>query len=236
MQRDDLPTKRWDLSYRTYQQLRELIVRGKLAPGMWIIESDIAARLGVSRTPVRGALQRLQLEGYVATTRRGRLARTFVTPLTKEDARELFGIIAALESIATMKVAGLASDARARTVRRMVKLNHRIAAISASDHPSPGAIFDADTAFHRQCLDRARGRRLAVLYDAIKPQSERYVRLYTSVLVGEMGISVAEHQAIIDAIVAGDPGIAGAAVTRNWTNASRRLGKVIDMMGERGTW
>jgi DNA-binding GntR family transcriptional regulator len=48
-----------------YQQLRALIIDGRLAPGTRIVETDVATRLGVSRTPVRGAFQRLQQEGYV---------------------------------------------------------------------------------------------------------------------------------------------------------------------------
>ena len=45
---------------QVYERLRELIIDGRLAPGARIVETDVAARLGVSRTPVRGALQRLQ--------------------------------------------------------------------------------------------------------------------------------------------------------------------------------
>ena len=55
-----------DRPAQVYAQLRTLIVQGKLAPGSRIIETDIAELLGVSRTPVREAIQRLQQEGYVA--------------------------------------------------------------------------------------------------------------------------------------------------------------------------
>ena len=48
-----------------YQKVRDLIVHGRLSPGTWIVEADLAQRLGMSRTPVRGALQWLQREGYV---------------------------------------------------------------------------------------------------------------------------------------------------------------------------
>ncbi|MFB6240160.1 MAG: GntR family transcriptional regulator, partial [Gemmatimonadota bacterium] len=54
-----------DRSGETYTRLRELIVRGQLAPGSRIIETDVAERLGVSRTPVRSALQRLEQEGFI---------------------------------------------------------------------------------------------------------------------------------------------------------------------------
>jgi DNA-binding GntR family transcriptional regulator len=50
---------------RAFQALRELIVRGNLPPGAWIIEAEVAERLSLSRTPIRGALQWLHREGYV---------------------------------------------------------------------------------------------------------------------------------------------------------------------------
>ena len=81
---------RGDRIARAYQQLRELIVWGRLAPGSRVIESDIAERLGVSRTPVRSALHRLQQEGYIVGVGRGSEQRLTVAPLTQDDARDLF--------------------------------------------------------------------------------------------------------------------------------------------------
>ena len=80
-----------------YRKLRELIVRGQLAPGTRIVETDVAQRLGVSRTPVRGALQRLQQEGYILDSPSLQQSRPTVAPLTREDARELFSIVAEIE-------------------------------------------------------------------------------------------------------------------------------------------
>ena len=72
----------------TLQHLRELIVKGQLAPGSVIVEADLAQRLGVSRTPVRDALRSLLQEGFIlARTSGGRKTRLVVAPLTKEDAR-----------------------------------------------------------------------------------------------------------------------------------------------------
>ena len=63
---------------RAYDQLRELIVHGRLAPGSRIIESDIADWLGLSRTPTRSALHRLQQEGYVVALDRTKERRLTV--------------------------------------------------------------------------------------------------------------------------------------------------------------
>ena len=55
-----------DRASQAYRRLRELIVHGRLAPGARIIETEVAGKLGISRTPVRAALQRLQQEGYIS--------------------------------------------------------------------------------------------------------------------------------------------------------------------------
>ena len=92
-----------DLVTQAYLRIRELIISGRLAPGARIIESDLAERLDISRTPVRSALQRLQQEGWVHGTETGKQLRLTVSPLTQEDARELYEIIGTLESYAQVK-------------------------------------------------------------------------------------------------------------------------------------
>ena len=63
---------RQEVTALAYGRLRELIVSGRLAPGAPLIETDLSKRLGVSRTPVRAALQRLQQEGFVGASGRAR--------------------------------------------------------------------------------------------------------------------------------------------------------------------
>ncbi len=69
--------------HTAFQQLRELIVHGKLSPGTWIVEGDLAKRLHISRTPIRAALNKLQQEGYVREHRMANKSRMIVAPLTK---------------------------------------------------------------------------------------------------------------------------------------------------------
>jgi DNA-binding GntR family transcriptional regulator len=80
------------------------------------------------------------------------------------------------------------------------------------------------------------GPRLQALHAAIKPQTERYVRLYVSSLVEEMAKSITEHEAIIAQIAAGSGVLAQAAVEINWRNAAARLEQVIGAQGELGHW
>jgi DNA-binding GntR family transcriptional regulator len=78
--------------------------------------------------------------------------------------------------------------------------------------------------------------RLLALHDAIKPQAERYARLYVSALTDKLDLSVAEHSVIITAIEAGDAETAQRAIQANWRNAAKRVGALITEWGESGGW
>jgi len=90
--------------------------------------------------------------------------------------------------------------------------------------------------FHRRYVEAGAGPRLLALHDAIKPQAERYIHLYTNSLLGEIGSSDEEHEVIIDRIAGGSSDGARRAVQRNWRNAAARLERVIGVMGEHGSW
>lgn len=219
-----------------YEQLRDMIVWGKLAPGSLLIEIDVAERLGVSRTPVRSALQRLQQEGYIRASGSGRQARLVVAPLTVEDAFELFDIVAQVEGMAARQAARLEVRGRTVLVGDLRRLNSDLLRSSQARRPDTNLIFGLDYDFHRRYVDAAAGPRLIALHDTIKPQAERYNRIYTSVLVGEIRTSVAEHAEIVEALSDGDAERAERAARANFENAARRLSSIIAELGERGTW
>lgn len=219
-----------------YEQIRELIVHGRLAPGTRIIETEVASRLAVSRTPVRSALQRLQQEGYIITTGNGRQARPSVAPLTREDAWELFGVVGAIEGLAGRLAAALEQERKAPLVSTLEALNSQLLGAITAENLDRNLLFNLDTDFHHAYVAAAAGSRLRVLHEAIKPQAERYVRLYTSALWDEVSTSVREHQVIITSLAAGDEEATQRAIQENWRNAARRLNRVIDNLGERGSW
>jgi DNA-binding GntR family transcriptional regulator len=219
-----------------YEQIRELIVHGRLAPGTRIIETEVASRLAVSRTPVRSALQRLQQEGYIIAAAQGRQTRPSVAPLTREDAWELFGVVGGIEGLAARLAAALEPPARRELVAKLEAVNQSLLRATQPEHLDRNLLFNLDTEFHHAYVAASAGPRLRVLHEAIKPQAERYVRLYTSALWGEVGTSVREHDVIIAAIAAGDAEAAQHAVQENWRNAALRLNRVIDTVGERGSW
>ena len=226
---------RQDNVSRVYEELRALIVSGQLPPGARIAERAVVSRLGLSRTPVRSALHRLQQEGFIASSGNGREQRLIVTPLTQTDGRELLLIVGHLEGLAAREAAALPADVRRPMVRRMREINRQLA-IASRTRGAHSRAFELDLEFHRSYVEGIVGPRLLALHHAIKPQSERYTRLYVNVLLDELPTSVKEHEKIIRGIGSGDSDAAQAAVETNWRNAARRLENVIAEHGERGLW
>lgn len=222
-------------SAAAYETLREAIVHGQLAPGARIVETEVTKRLGISRTPVRAALQRLQQEGYIVSVG-GAISRPQVAPLTREDAKELFGMVAEIEGLAARCAAGKPERERKALADVLTNINEEYLRLARSVRPDPNTLFDLDTQFHRTYVEAEAGPRLLKLHNAIKPQAERYIRLYITALTDEIATSVAEHKVIAAAIGSGDPDRSQLAVRTNWRNAAERLNRVIHTLGERGSW
>jgi DNA-binding GntR family transcriptional regulator len=219
-----------------YERLRDLIVRGQLAPGARLVERDIAARFSTSRTPVRSALQRLQQERYVTVPDGGKHARLVVSPLTTEDVRELFEVVGVLEAAAARRAALLGPGPRAHLSTQLVELNSALLRAAQETRPDQNEIFELDDAFHRAYVEAGAGDRLLALHDTVKPQAERYCRLYISALVDRIADSGREHEVIIEGIRTGDADGTERAVLVNWRNAAERFSTMIANRGELGIW
>jgi DNA-binding GntR family transcriptional regulator len=220
---------------RIYHELRSLIVWGQLPPGARIAERAVADRLGLSRTPVRSALHRLQQEGFIASAGTGGEQRLIVSPVTQDDGREVFFIVGHLEGLAARVAASLPVARRKEIAGRMRALNRELAHESRT-RGDAARIFDLDLQVHRSYVEDVVGPRLLGLHNAIKPQCERYARIYIAVLMDELSTSVKEHEAIAHAIAQGEPAKAQRAAETNWHNAAARLTRIIGLHGERGSW
>lgn len=234
--RKSQPWKRGSGVQATFRQLRELIVRGRLAPGTRIVEADVAERLGVSRTLVRSALHRLQQEGYIVSIQSGSKYRMTVSPLTKEDARELYWIVGHVEGLAARLAAQLEIKRRKALCSQLRSLNESLRRMAETKMQNPNDIFDADLRFHKSIVEAGAGPRLLAFHNAIKPQAERYWRLYSSAILSQLTTSVAEHARIIRGIEQKDGDEAEQGVRTNWEKGAERLCAVIDRIGEHGSW
>jgi DNA-binding GntR family transcriptional regulator len=221
---------------QVYARLRDLIVQGSLEPGSRIVETEIATRLGVSRTPVREALQRLQQEGFVNGAPGAQQSRVSVAPLTKNDVHELLNIVGVLEGLGAREAANAAPDERRALGKELRAMNQEFLRAARSMPVDHGKLYEADERLHRRIVQSSVGPRLLALHDAVKPQAERYIRMYISMLTGDIKASVDEHDVMISAIEEGRSADAQAAVETNWRHAAERLARVIDVAGERGSW
>ncbi|HKW61756.1 MAG TPA: GntR family transcriptional regulator [Candidatus Acidoferrum sp.] len=226
-----------NISDTTFRRLRELIVHGKLAPGSRVIEADLADRLRVSRTPIRAARHRLQQEGYIVVTSvAGNKERLSVAPLTKEDASELYWIVGHLEGSAARLCCQLDPHARAALIGQLKGLNDELAKCASAHRGDPNRVFDLDISFHQAIINAGAGPRLRAIHSGVKPQTERYWRLYASAIIDRLETSVNEHLDIILSIERGDGLAAEKAIQSNWENGAERLCQVIENLGERGSW
>lgn len=225
-----------NLNDSAYDRIREMILTGSLAPGGRIVESDLAEHIGVSRTPIRSALHRLMQDGYVLAQDGGRRARLIVAPLTKEDAREIYHIVGALDGLAAWHAAQLRERERLAVSNGMGRINETISQLGTAERPDHQRLFSLHGEFHDLVLEAIDAPRLNALHAVTKPQADRYRRIYSSGDYGQQAQSVREHGSIIEAISEGNPAEALCRTQDHWMAAADRLCGIIEILGERGRW
>jgi DNA-binding GntR family transcriptional regulator len=188
-----------------YALLRDRIVGGAAPPGSRLQDSLLAAELGVSRTPIREALLRLEKEGLAESDpHRG----FFVAPLTREKAAQVYPVVWALECLA-LETSPLLTPRQAEELRRT---NEELAA--ASDDPA--RCHELDTRWHQTLVGACGNPLLLDLLAGLRHQVRRYecaVYMRDPALVRR---SVADHGEILDAALAKKTAQARRLLERNW--------------------
>jgi GntR family transcriptional regulator, rspAB operon transcriptional repressor len=182
-----------------YEVLRQAIVNYALKPGERMNIEDLARKLGVSLTPVRGAIQKLSTEGLVEIRSR---SGTFVASLTAQDVDETFRIRGALECLAARDgLPNLRGEELARMkdlIKAMRKPVRNAEGQSAHEH--------ANSEFHRIIVRSSGNRRLIEMYEALHAHI-KIARIHGSESTWPARVSKeqSEHEAIVAAIEKGDP-------------------------------
>jgi DNA-binding GntR family transcriptional regulator len=189
-----------------YTALRDAIVSGTLAPGEILHDNELCDWLGLSRTPVRGALARLEDVGLVETAPQ-RFTR--VTLLNQEDARTLFPVLASLHALATELAVPRLERAGLARLRRENDLH--ITALRARD---AGAAYASDDRFHRVMVDNCANAEIGELLDRLEPRVRRLQMLRSGPLPGRRAL--AQHEAIIARAGNGEAAAAASATRENW--------------------
>ena len=197
-----------------YQSLREWIVGGDLEPGEKLKDKELAAQLGVSRTPVREALRKLENEGLVETSAN---RWTKVTAITIQDAERIYPIIQKLEELALTLAFPKMS---AQHIQRMQKVNDKLKAELNSNNTQAATI--ADVAFHQVFIDAADNPELSTILGQLKTKYQRIDLAYFSDAKLLLA-SFEEHQKLITALKAKDFESACQTLASNWLASIKRL-------------
>lgn len=151
-------------SDRAYGAIREMIMSGELAPGDALGEEALADRCGVSRTPVRDALRRLEAEMLVT---RSDTQRSFVADWSLDDVADLFELRAMLEGHAARRAAERMNDAALQTLR---SCNASLRKAVTSSPPDVDSFLERNREFHALILDAAGSRKLVSLLASVIEQ------------------------------------------------------------------
>lgn len=176
------------LSSHAYEQLRAAILRGEFHAGEALFEVRLAEQLGMSRTPVREALQVLARDGFLESTP----SRGYSVPRWSiDDVRELFELRETLEAAAT-RYATLRASATGIAELEQLCVQYE----QASEFEAWTLI---GTEFHNRIFAMAGNRRISTLLDSLKAQIMLTRRSVLEGVAGRREDSVREHRAILDA-------------------------------------
>lgn len=196
----------FSLSEKVFHKLRDDILSGVYEENDELREITIGKELGVSRTPVREAFKRLELEGLVKTIRN---KGTYVTGISKEDIHDIFIIRSLLENLCTEWVIDNITQDEMNELEEIILLSEFHLKKSGTDKM---AILDGK--FHRilyeSCGSKILKRILSDLYNYVQ-----FARIYSVKTEGRLEQSVAEHKAILEAIKRKDKVLAGQLITEH---------------------
>jgi DNA-binding GntR family transcriptional regulator len=195
------------------EQLRQRIFRRELAPGSWIDELKIAEEFGISRTPLREAIKVLAAEGLVTMkVRRG----AYVTEMSDKDLRDVYHLLALLESDAAAVVARTASTVQLQQLQEL----HAELERSTGEREQ---FFSVNERFHMQLLQIANNR----WRDQLVTDLRKVMKLnrHNSLLKqGRIEESLAEHRSLMAALQAHDAGAAQQAMQSHFSNGLQAAG------------
>lgn len=204
------------LSQQAHERIKRKIVSLELPPGAVIDEGSLREELGLGRTPIREALQRLSQERLVVIVpRRG----TFVTEIGITDLQELFEVRVVLEGLAARLAAARGTDAQ------WARMERSLAAVDAAgdDYES---LITIDESCH-EIIYEAAGNEF--LRDTLVTLYALSLRLWYFFLdrIGRMEHAVAEHSALLEALIEGDGQLAGRLMEKHIRSFQEEMQSVM---------
>ena len=198
-----------------FNTLRQAILKGELKPGERLMEIQLANKLGVSRTPVREAIRKLELEGLVLMIQR---KGAEVAEITRQDMEDVLEVRTALEELAVKDACDHITDAQLSELKKASN-EFKKALLEGKDLVT---CADADMHFHDVILSATNNRRLIQMLNNLSEQMYRYRMEYLKDERTHKTL-IEEHDAIRRALKKHDKVKAGAAIRVHIDNQKRSI-------------
>jgi DNA-binding GntR family transcriptional regulator len=196
------------------RRIRDAIARGDFAPGIQLGETELAKELGVSRGPLREAMQRLTQEGLLVSYRNRGL---FVVSMDEDDFRDIYLARTVVEAAAIRRVASTNPEDSAAQLMKAVH-----AMEEAAESPNGEAITEADMSFHALLVELAGSPRLKKMHDTLLTETRMCLNALKSTYA-TADKRIAEHKGIAEAISKGDSDLAEKLMAEHMEDALMRL-------------
>lgn len=211
-----------------YAKIRAHLLSGEVSAGEQLTEDQLAQITGVSRTPVREAVRRLEDELLLV---RSDTKRLFVADWSRDDIEEMFALRQMLECHAAERAATRLSREQ---IAELERLNRELTAAIEQPAPDVGRFLDANRAFHEAIIDAAHSPRLGQLLARLveAPVVLRTARTYSP---GDLRQSARDHDELIAAFAARDPdwarAVMGSHLRRAFHSFARAVGPAANDRG-----
>ncbi|MFV2175506.1 GntR family transcriptional regulator [Actinomadura sp. LOL_016] len=202
-----------------YDKIRDAILSGELTGGTQLTESSLATWCGVSRTPIREALLRLEQDGLTTRTERGYTVRS----RSPEEILDIYDVRIPLEVTAARSAAMRRTDHDVRAMRQA--LAHR-----PEEPATPAELVKANVAFHRRVWRAAHNEAVVDLLQRVDLHLARYPETTLSA-PGRWEQACEEHARLVDAIEARDAEAAAAIAQQHFTEARDIKLRLLDDAG-----
>jgi len=211
------PISRTTLSGQVTERLRDGILAGVYSQGEQLNEAELARRFGVSRGPLREAMQRLIQDGLLENRpHRG----VFVPELTDEDLADIYFARGAIETAALGRI--MAVGEAASVLRRLtIEVDRMVAALARDDWDT---VVEHDMRFHTQLVDSANSRRLSRMYSVLIAETRLCLHMLVSGFAGRKDF-IEEHVALVERLAAEDAAGAQRAIRKHLREPLKSLAR-----------
>lgn len=205
-----------------FETLREAIISGILKPGERLMEVQLAEELGVSRTPVREAIRKLELEGFVVMIpRKG----AYVSDISFKDINDIFEIRGALEMLAAGLACERITEEELENLERLL-----VQKWDCLEKDDVKGMIEIDTQFHEALYRASRNDRLVQIISNLREQIQRF-RSTSLASPGRMREAWEEHKKVVEAISERNIPLAQQLAAEHIDNAENSLLEILRQRG-----